>query len=82
MGSGRWNKRKGDQVSALVATTYGTTCWLCHQPIMGRVSPDHVVPVSMGGTDALENLRPSHVGCNKRRQDRPPPAPILTSTRW
>lgn len=80
--SGRWNKRQGDQVSALVAMKYGRTCWLCHMPIMGRVSPDHVIPVSLGGNDSIENLRPSHLECNIRRQAKPAPAALLTSQRW
>lgn len=77
-----WNQRKGNQIAALVAQTYGTECWLCHQPIIGRVSPDHVIPVALGGTDDITNLAPSHLECNKRRGMRPPPPTIITSTRW
>ena len=82
MSSGRWNKKQGDEVSRLVELTYGRVCWLCHTPIMGRVSPDHVIPVSLGGNDSIENLRPSHVSCNKRRQAKPAAAPLLTTTAW
>lgn len=82
MASGRWNKRQGDEVARLVELTYGRVCWLCNLPIDGRVSPDHVIPVSLGGGDSIDNLRPSHESCNKRRQAKPAPAPLLTSTRW
>lgn len=43
-------------------------CWLCGQS--GADSADHVVPVSLGGSDAMENLRPAHLECNKRRGNR------------
>ena len=76
--SGKANARLAD----LVAQTYGTTCWLCHQPIVGRVSIDHVTPVSQGGSDDITNLRPAHLKCNVRRGNRRAPTPLLTSTRW
>jgi len=68
--------------AAEVAATYGTICWLCHQPILGQVSPDHVVPVSQGGSDDIANLRPSHLRCNIRRKDKRAPQPLVTTTRW
>jgi len=37
---------------------YGDGCWLCHQG--GADTIDHIVPVSQGGGDELENLRPAH----------------------
>lgn len=66
----------------LVVQTYGRTCHLCGLPIFGLVSPDHVIPRAKGGSDALENLRPSHLRCNLRRKDRDLPAPIEPATRW
>ncbi len=33
---------------------------------------DHLVPVSKGGTNALENLVAACCSCNRRRQDREP----------
>ena len=29
--------------------------------------PDHVVPLSRGGEDVLENIRPAHAYCNQRK---------------
>lgn len=37
---------------------YGDECWLCHQE--GADTIDHIVPVSLGGGDELDNLRPAH----------------------
>lgn len=60
----------------LVTDTYGWTCALCHRPIdptatklRDRLSLDHVLPVSRGGSDAIENLRPAHHGCNSAKRD-------------
>lgn len=37
---------------------YGDECWLCHQG--GADTIDHILPISMGGGDELDNLRPAH----------------------
>lgn len=51
-----------------VARQYGSTCWLCEQPIQDEaVSGDHVQPVTYGGGNDLENLRPAHAWCNRQR---------------
>lgn len=43
-------------------------CSLCGEPV-GRQEfhPDHIVPKSRGGPFTVENLRPSHPLCNRRR---------------
>lgn len=62
----------------LVLATYGTICHLCGEEInldAPRLSRDgagwerglhldHVIPLSRGGPDLLENLRPAHALCN------------------
>jgi 5-methylcytosine-specific restriction endonuclease McrA len=45
-------------------------CWLCEEDHPPATTADHVVPLSMGGTDELSNLRPAHLSCNSSRQDR------------
>jgi hypothetical protein len=53
----------------------GAACALCRQridlacrmPEPGTFTLDHIVPVSLGGSDAIHNLRPAHFHCNKRR---------------
>lgn len=63
-------------------------CWLCGYP--GSTTVDHVVPLRvlretgrMDLANDVGNLRPAHLSCNSRRQDRAPevigPAP---SRRW
>lgn len=53
-------------------------CWICQDTIPRspqtvdeyrnrRLSIDHYVPVSLGGGDEYENLRPAHFMCNIRR---------------
>jgi 5-methylcytosine-specific restriction endonuclease McrA len=33
---------------------------------------DHVIPVSKGGTNDLQNIRPAHRSCNSARGNRGP----------
>ena len=51
---GRANQKLRDRVFAY----YGDTCWLCG--IDGADTIDHVVMISQGGTNDLDNLRPAH----------------------
>lgn len=46
-------------------------CYLCGQPILPnqRYNLDHVRPVSKGGMDCFENLRPVHYDCNAVKAD-------------
>lgn len=61
----------------IVLEVWGTDCHICGNPIdLGAprrsgdpgwelgLHLDHVVPLSRGGTDTLENVRPSHGRCN------------------
>lgn len=43
----------------------GGRCWLCGH--LGADTLDHVVPVSKGGTNDPDNLRPAHRACNSAR---------------
>lgn len=66
---------------AQVLKTYGCTCYICGVEInldaprkqgesegweMG-LHIDHIVPISRGGSDTLENVRPTHAICNLRK---------------
>lgn len=68
-------------------------CWLCWQPIdyalpaedLHSFSLDHFHPVSTHPELAEEyiNFRPSHLSCNTRRGNRPPPLDLgITSREW
>ena len=60
-----------------VLATYGTNCHICQDPIDLTISRkpgihgwekalhiDHVIPMSKGGPDILDNVRPAHAFCN------------------
>ncbi len=49
----------------------GDLCHLCGRqvPISG-FSPDHVVPISLGGSSNISNVRVSHWPCNYVRRDK------------
>lgn len=60
---------------AKIIERHGTRCWICKGDInMSATAPngksfsvDHVVPLSVGGWHDLINLRPAHLGCNRKR---------------
>ncbi|MDY5127456.1 MULTISPECIES: HNH endonuclease [unclassified Actinotignum] len=68
------------KLRALVIQTYGLECSICHEMIDPRYrspdprsfSIDHVLARGLGGSDALENLRPAHRGCNSAKGKRLP----------
>ena len=59
---------------------YGTCCYLCDKEI-DLTAPrqsgaegwetslhiDHLVPISKGGSDSLDNVRPTHGQCNLKK---------------
>lgn len=64
-------------VEQLVAI-YGEVCYLCNEPIdmaiprtsrMGA-TVEHIIPLSKGGTDELENLQLAHWICNNAKSDK------------
>ena len=50
---------------------HGEYCYLCTKiiDITGLWHIDHVYPWSLGGTDEIENTRPTHVRCNELKGD-------------
>lgn len=61
-----------------ILEAYGSICYLCNNNIdmnLARTSRngatvDHVIPLSRGGTDELENLRLAHWSCNLKKSDK------------
>jgi 5-methylcytosine-specific restriction endonuclease McrA len=66
-----------------VLEKYGTLCHICKTPIdlsaprqAGKsgwdkaLHIDHLIPISKGGPDTLENVRPSHGRCNVIKNNR------------
>ncbi len=69
--AGRWRR---------ICVRDGWVCWICERAIDPTLEPlgrtggnkfggtaDHVVPVSLGGSDTDDNLRAAHFCCNSRR---------------
>lgn len=62
-----------------VVREYGDTCHICQEqidmnlPRTNRLglTVDHVIPLSKGGTDTMDNLRPAHWICNNRKSNKP-----------
>ena len=65
-----------------VLERYGNICLICNLPIDLSISGkpgspgwenglhiDHILPISKGGPDTLENVRPTHGKCNLTRTD-------------
>jgi 5-methylcytosine-specific restriction endonuclease McrA len=55
----------------------GASCAYCGRPAgtgepFSRLTIDHVIPVSRGGTDALTNLRVACRACNRAKADQMP----------
>lgn len=82
-GGARGKKDRPRIIRALIARD-GLTCCFCGgiirldaaQNSKGRLSIEHVVPRSEGGTNALANLKLAHRGCNSYhggRRTRPGP---------
>lgn len=52
-----------------ILTEFGMICHLCGGEIESRddLHFDHVIPVSRGGREAYDNIRPSHAWCNMQK---------------
>lgn len=75
--SGRWRKT----LCELLVERDGPNCGICGEHVNLNISSgpkgrddgpsvDHVRPRSLGGQDALDNLRLTHWGCNRNRGNR------------
>ena len=60
---------------------YGTNCYLCDNPLPEDWHVEHVIPLSKGGWDVPENLRPACPKCNLSKHARLPPL-ILVMRIW
>lgn len=47
-----------------------TNNYICHYCNAPATTADHIVPVSQGGTNEINNLLPACHNCNSTRQDR------------
>lgn len=73
--------RRGEQINHTeVFEEFGWVCQLCGELIdryapresWERVTLDHVIPISRGGTHTRGNVQPAHRRCNELKGDRLP----------
>ena len=63
-----------------IVRMYGSVCHICTNPIdldLPRnsrygLTVDHVIPISKGGTDSVDNMKPAHWICNILKSDKMP----------
>jgi hypothetical protein len=48
---------------------FGRCCAYCSQPVDGTLEPDHVVPLSKGGSNSITNILPACKACNGDKRD-------------
>lgn len=71
---GKWRRNKSNkrrwQRDHLINRD-GAVCQICEKPFtsMKDITFDHIVPVSKGGTDELENIQLAHYKCNQSKAD-------------
>lgn len=61
----RWQDRRS-RIAPLVFSRDGGVCALCGQPAV-NATVDHIVPLSRGGSDDLDNLQTACSSCNSRK---------------
>lgn len=63
--SNRWNRKH-------LLNRDGNICALCIEPIlhMKDATIDHIIPLSRGGADTLENMQITHSKCNRQKGNR------------
>ena len=71
---GKWNRNKSKkrrwQKNHLI-NKYGNFCALCRISFnsMKEITFDHIIPMSRGGVNELENLQLVHLHCNHAKAD-------------
>ena len=68
--------RLGLSVEDLVRYQKGR-CPICHRPLSGEASIDHIVPISAGGRHEVANLQITHLHCNLSKNKYGPGQPRL-----
>jgi 5-methylcytosine-specific restriction endonuclease McrA len=58
-----------------IKDAYGHCCVYCGRK-MQRLTMDHIVPLSKGGTNTASNIVPACMSCNSSKKAGPPPVPV------
>jgi 5-methylcytosine-specific restriction endonuclease McrA len=51
-------------------------CYYCHKRCKGKLTQDHILPLSKGGSHTLHNVIGACRSCNSRKNDRSAPKPV------
>lgn len=73
----KWHRKKSKRkrwIRNHLIVKDGNICQLCKKPFesMKDVTIDHIIPVSKGGDDELDNLQLAHQPCNQDKNDMTP----------
>ena len=74
---GKWRRNRSNkrrwQRDHLI-TKFGAVCQICKNPFksMKDITFDHIIPVSKGGLDELDNYQLAHSNCNQTKNDMTP----------
>lgn len=73
----KYRRRRSRAQSAIrrhrdeVITRHGYVCGICGGDIdPADMSIDHIMPITLGGTDDPDNMQPAHLRCNSRKGNR------------
>ena len=58
-----------------IKVAYGHRCVYCGRK-MQRLTMDHVIPLSKGGSHTVQNVVPACMSCNSKKGDRSPLVPV------
>ena len=58
-----------------IKDAYGHQCVYCGRK-MERLTQDHIIPLSKGGSHTVSNVVPACLACNRKKSAGPPPVPV------
>ena len=61
-------RKRAHKKKNLIKKTYGKKCYICNEAPGDTI--DHVIPLSKGGTNDIENLRLACYNCNWKKGDK------------
>ncbi len=66
--SKRMNSKQNRSKKSQLFDVFGSQCFWCrHRFPLNELTIDHLIPLSKGGSNLLENLRLACVSCNRSR---------------